>query len=218
MVWDILSKRHWDTQEECRLLGSILDLLNQSLWGWGSGICILNMFPWNMSCIIKHTMHTLLCKPQCGLVDKHSKLFFFLTISPSWTVFGNILLLDIFFTKCVKRSPHFTSSKSDKYTKVYNWHIYKLYPPNTHLDMIHITFNVCIFTWYLLQSKCKLILITLVQCISDTRMETYTNIFKTKAVFFSSKTPEGHFFSTQVPTYYFMQKCSKTNCKGSVQF
>ena len=76
VVWDILSKRHWDTQEECRLLGPILALLNQSLWGWGSGICILNMFPWNMSCIIKHTMHTLLCKPQSGLVNKHSKLFF----------------------------------------------------------------------------------------------------------------------------------------------
>ena len=49
----------------------------------------------------------------------------------------------------------------------------------------------------------------------------YGNIYKhsqNKGSFFSSKTPKGHFFSTQVPNHYFVQKYSKTNCKGSAQF
>lgn len=88
-VWSEIHsiKDTWDTWAECRFLGPLLGLLNQNLQGWGSGICMLNMSPWQMPCTIRHTMHTLLCKPQNVMVNKHFKTCFFF-------FFNHVCILD----------------------------------------------------------------------------------------------------------------------------
>lgn len=74
-----------------------------------------------------------------------------------------------FFIKCVKSSPHWTCSKSDKCTRVYNWHIYKLYPLKNSLQTQSIlhSMSASLHITYC-KVNTKLTLIILVQYIRDT--------------------------------------------------
>lgn len=113
----------------------------------------------------------------------------------------------LFFSliKCVKSSPHCTSSKSDKCTRVYNWHIYKLYPLKNSLQTQSIlhSMSASLHITYC-KVNTKLTLNILVQYTRD--------IVQNKGNFFSTKQP------TQVPIHYTVQKYSKTTRRIPFRF
>ena len=90
--------------------------------------------------------------------------------------------------------------------RVYNWHIYKLEPTKNSLytqSKIHLSVYLHSNSY---KVNTKLILITLVQYTCDTCTETYTNIFKTKEVFFNQNI-KGNFFQLK---YQFIIFCKYT--------